>query len=145
MKTCGELFKQAMERYCTTRMGSGPVLSLDLLKAFVAGFVNGQAEKVFLGACKAAMFRMSEDRKDAGMEIVEDACRRYGLVWSEGGYPGEVWVMLSENSTEVLEQLHKWEPNSEAWHIVRGRLCGVPLGKIDPLYHEREKHHERCD
>ncbi len=43
------------------------------IRIFAAGFVSGQAEKVYLGACRAAMFRPSQDRYGMLNVVTEDS------------------------------------------------------------------------
>ena len=135
--TCGPMYKSALEKYC----GGDP----QKIHLFAAGFVSGEAEKVYLGACSAAMFRPSQDRMGMLSEIVEDVCQRYGLVSFDGGR-GELWICRNMDVWEALREMHAMVPaNSEEWHRRRAELCGIPLGEVDVNFHERAGHGERCD
>ena len=70
-KTCGPLYRDGLGEFTD--------MDPDLILVFAAGFASGQAEKIYLGACQAAMFRPSEERWDAVMEIVVKVRDRYGL------------------------------------------------------------------
>jgi hypothetical protein len=54
--TCGELFRDAMQSHTD--------MSPEQIRVFAAGYVTGQAEKIYLGACAAAMFRPSPEHYD---------------------------------------------------------------------------------
>jgi hypothetical protein len=134
--TCGPFYKAALEKYAKTP---------EEMHIFAAGFVSGQAEKVYLGACRAAMFRPSQDRHAMLLEIVKDVTERYGLLFVDDvGEKKEIWICRSEWANYVLGLINTPE-NSELWHQRRAFLCGIPHKEIDPEFHLREGHGERCD
>ena len=114
-----------------------------IARAFLEGWVFGQAEKVYLGACRAAMFRPSPERFDLAWELAGDAARRYGLIRTS--LIGEVWLLRNQSAQELLARLRILVPNSLTWHTVRGQLCGVPPEEIDFRFHERPGAGEPCD
>ena len=135
--TCGPMYKEALELYA----GFNP----DKVRIFAAGFVSGQAEKVYLGACYAAMFRPSQDRYGMLLETVQDVAKRYGLaVVSPIGGKQEIWICRPE-AIGVIERLHDIPEDCPKWHEHRGFLCGVPRQEIDYQFHLRTGHGERCD
>lgn len=69
--TCGPMYKAGLSQFA----GDDP----DKIRIFAAGFVSGQCEKVYLGACRAAMFRPSLERSAMLLEVVHDMGQRYGL------------------------------------------------------------------
>jgi hypothetical protein len=141
--TCGELYKDAFTRHV-----SGPVS----LRAFTAGFVTGQAEKVYLGACRATMFRPSAEYHQTVEEAVTDTAMRYGLftVRLDYGIPdhpvNEFWLCrTAEDAGKVGNMALRFEVNSVEWHQERATLCGVPDTEVDVRYHERSGYGERAD
>ena len=133
--TCGPLYQDAI----TAHAGNDPAL----YRAFVGGFIGGQAEKVYLGACRAAMFRPSPENLYLVWKLAGDATRRYRLISSMLG--DEVWLLRNIGAFELFEELHDMVPNSPIWHAARGQLCGVPLEEIDYRFHERPGAGEPCD
>lgn len=135
--TCGPMYKDALERHA----GDSP----DLIRVFAAGFVNGQAEKVYLGACRAAMFRPSQERSGMLLTLAEEAARRYGLALvSYVGRHNEVWLCRHFHAPDVIG-LRDIEEDSPLWHERRAWLCGVPPDEVDREFHKRTGHGERCD
>lgn len=113
--------------------------------AFAAGFVSGQAEKVYLGACRAAMFRPSQERRDMILEIISDVVRRYDLCYvGMVGSKNEIWICRREWVANVRE-LHSLKEDSVMWHSKRAWLCGIPDNEVDLKFHLRSGHGERCD
>ena len=138
--TCGPMYKEALDKYADGDESKS--------HAFAAGFVSGQAEKVYLGACRAAMFRPSQDRKAMLLEIVADAAARYGLrVVVPVGAKGEVWICRATYlpAVEMLRDCHPENENSEWWHRHRAFLCGVPDDEVDSKFHLRDRHGLDCD
>lgn len=133
--TCGVLYEQSANEF------------RDHPLAFAAGHVSGQAEKVYLGACRAAMFRPQPDVYQAILGIVRSIAGRYGLTVSEFPYEGsdsrrrEIWISRDNQIGEWL--CHK--PDSPMWHVRRGQACGVPDREIDEQFHERRGYNEPCD
>ncbi len=137
--TCGPMYKEGLEKYA----GTEPVSQ----HCFAAGFVSGQAEKVYLGACSMAMFRPSQDRSGMIEQILDDVCPRYGLAWRK--IEGEYWITREgcEHRFGHLEAFPlRPNINGPEWrHRFRGLLCGVPDCEIDEKFHERKGAGERCD
>lgn len=132
--TCGVMYLDALTRYT----GGDP----KLVRVFAAGFVNGQAEKVYLGACRAAMFRPSDDFRGMVGEIARDAANRYGLELAWIG--GEGWIFRPDNRGAIM-RMPSMTVNSPPWHNLRGWLCGVPANEIDLKFHTRQGYGEPCD
>lgn len=141
--TCGPLFAEALRSF----------VNLDSDRAdkdvrlFVAGHMTGQAEKIYLGACTAAMFRPSPEYRGFALAALGKLSAIYGLevsVFERPEIADEIWLHIPEALTEVGE-LSQLVINSPEWHAVRGRLCGIPENKIDPLFHERRGYREPCD
>lgn len=139
--TCGVMFQQCLTHF-TSKLASDPIL------LFAAGMAVGQAEKIYLGACSAAMFRPSLEHKAKMLAVCAYLSRVYGLevsVFERGEVSNELWLHTKE-STEFLQRVINWEVyNSPAWHIGRGLLCGVPFDQIDFEFHERVGFGEPCD
>jgi hypothetical protein len=136
--TCGPLYHEALRHYAKTR-------EQELL--FAAGFVHGAAEKLHLGAAGGAMFRPSGDVEPEVRDIVLHAAMHYGLlhcklVTTRGV---ELWLLRKERLPYFETMALATKENSEAWHLFRGRLCGVPYAEIDYRFHERRGFGERCD
>ena len=133
-KTCGPIYKEGLDRYTD----GDP----EKIRIFAAGFCSGQAEKVYLGACMAAMFRPSPEKRAMLLEVVQDIVQRYGLIVITIGE--EIWISRPEYSTAVQEIVNLGE-NSPDWHVRRGLLCGVPPHEIDHKFHLRKGYGERAD
>jgi len=135
-KTCGSMYKAGLETYAHNE---------DEVRIFAAGFVTGQAEKVYLGACRAAMFRPSEDRRAMLISIVQDVCSRYDLVYvGHVGSNYEIWICRREWMFEIV-RMGDLKENSPMWHAKRAFLCGIPDMEVDEQFHLREGHGQRCD
>lgn len=135
--TCGPMYKETLEKYA----GNDPAL----IRVFASGWIGGQAEKVYLGACRAAMFRPSQDRRGMILEIVSDVCQRYGLFHvSPIGEKQEIWICREVNIVQV-ETLKFMSEDSEQWHWHRAWLCGIPTDEVDVKFHLRAGHGARCD
>ena len=130
------MYKEALEKYAATSTE---------FRAFAAGFVSGQAEKIYLGACRAAMFRPSQDRTATIIEIANDVAARYGLVVVHPiGAKQEVWICRPANEEDV-RRMTVFIEDSPAWHERRAWLCGIPEKDVDLEFHKRAGHGERCD
>jgi hypothetical protein len=132
--TCGPLYKQALEAF-TDR-------SPKQIRLFAAGFVVGQAEKIYLGACRAAMFRPSKEYQEMLWEHTTTAAALYGLAVMM--LDDEIWIVKPEWAASI-KSLKDFERNSMAWHKLRARMCGVPEEEIDDQFHLRPGAVERCD
>lgn len=114
---------------------------------FAAGVIAGQAEKVYLGTCAAAMFRPSTDRFDFCCEVVAQIATIYDLRWLPFSYGStqEVWLLRDHRAEKSLRLIEGMEENSAGWHFARGTLVGIPAEEIDFSYHLRSGFGERCD
>jgi len=133
--TCGPLYKAGLDNYC----GDDP----ERVRLFAAGFVSGQAEKVYLGACRAAMFRPSAERLAMLMTVVKEVAERYGLVWL--AVENEVWLCRDRDAERTVKEMAGRIPNSPGWHRLRADLCGVPRAECDEYFHLRHGYGQRCD
>lgn len=137
--TCGPLYKAGLEEFT----GLDP----DKTPLFAAGFMSGQAEKIYLGACRAAMFRPSAEYLPVIREILQKIADRYHL-WIESlntAQGEELWLCADPRVATEIRQLADIKENCGAWHLKRGILCGVPLKKIDTDFHHRDGYGKRCD
>lgn len=138
--TCGALYLESLNQFCTND---------EQRKAFAAGHVNGQAEKVYLGACIAAMFRPQPENHEWLLAIVEAIAGRYGLrvlclsYVDRGTLINEIWI--SRRDSIIVSEWDKYPVNSPTWHSIRGRACGVPADEVDYVFHERRGYAEPCD
>lgn len=114
-------------------------------RAFAVGFAAGQAEKVYLGVCKAAMFRPSRPHFDWFLSDVKTVAANYDLTVTvlDSGCPEtpqEIWIHRADY------EVGGWfahELNSAKWHELRAAACGIPV--VDIHYHKRGGYGERCD
>lgn len=137
-KTCGPFYLDALQSHA----GGDESFT----EAFAAGFVNGQAEKVYIGACRAAMFRPSEGNWSMVARLATEAAERYGLRFSTMCDVGEIWILQEHPGVlACFAGLAETEVNSPEWHEIRGWLCGVPTGEIDFEFHKRKGFGESCD
>lgn len=116
-------------------------------RAYAAGFAAGQAEKVYLGVCKAAMFRPSKEHFDWYANEVFRIAENYGLrsitmSTDSPETPYEIWIY--EKGFKILAWVHH-PINSAEWHQLRAEACGIPADKVDLNYHMRSGYGERCD
>lgn len=93
--TCGPLYLAALKRYATTPAEE---------RLFAAGFVYGEAEKIYLGACHGAMFRPSAEAHSWLNDVVMEAAEHYGLLFrplptSRGE---ELWLLSTSAEAEYL-------------------------------------------
>lgn len=129
--TCKPLYAAALKEYT----GGDP----EKVRLFAAGFIHGEAEKIYLGACKAAMFRpKSQPYREITSALTADAAKRYGLLREELSYldEKEFWL-LRPSVLRYFTELKAMEPNSPAWHVRRAALTGVPPMDIDVTFHTR--------
>lgn len=141
--TCGELYKKAIGQYRLSELER---------EIFAMGFVAGQAEKVYLGASPAAMFRPSDAFTNRLRGIVDDMCKVYGLYVvtnhyddprpRESGSVTEFWI---SRTYKTLSRMQDWPVNSPQWHAHRAMLCGIPIEECDIRFHERPGYLEVCD
>lgn len=132
--SCGYYYKQALAAYTGG--------NASYTRQFAAGFVFGQAEKVFLGACQGAIFRPSFEWHDMLLKITEHAAEMYGLVVRV--YDSEIYIFRPE-ARPLFEALYETFVDSPQWHLIRAQLTGVPPRDVDIKFHEREGAKERAD
>lgn len=134
MKALGTYYLEAANLY-----GKTP----ELLEAFAAGFISGQAEKVFSGVCGAACFRPSEEHSQMVFEIVNDVSSRYGLHWFKTS-DGEFWIFKDHLLEATIRNVSGiFESQPVLYHSIRASLCGIK--EVDTAYHMREGFNVRCD
>lgn len=141
--TCGPLFAEALRFFASSDV------SPDRTHLFFAGHMTGQAEKIYLGACAAAMFRPSPEHRAFELLALAKLSAIYGLevsVFERPEIADEIWLHHPSARGEV-ERLSqpRLVVNSPEWHEVRGVLCGVPANDIDHRFHERRGYREPCD
>lgn len=130
--TCGPLFEKVRDLM-------NPICFRD----FYMGFVTGHAEKVWMGAAKASMFRPPTDRWDSVMWCILHAKKIYDLhhEFVETSRGDEIWLYRDKDVESKLwwlgELVKKGRENTPEWHEIRGRLTGVPENLIDRKFHER--------
>lgn len=139
--TCGPLLKEAMDAvYALKVLSEENTENNDLL--IMAGFMLGQMEKVYLGACGAAMFRPFNQDLDFARHVVLEAAKVYDLehqVIPSGATEGatEIWVYRHKWAT-VIEHLKTLKINSPEAHTLRALLCGINPSEIDTDFHLRK-------
>lgn len=132
MKILSKITQPLRERYNT---------SPEEYKAFCYGFATGQAEKVYLGVCRAAMLRPAVEQTWYFAEVKVIA-HNFGLELSvlESGCPDtpyELWIHRGPIGEWLAHPV-----NSPEWHRLRAEACGIP--NCDPNYHLREGYGERA-
>jgi hypothetical protein len=132
-QTCGPMYLEGLINHTQG--------DTELIRVYSAGFVNGQAEKVYLGACPAAMFRPSPGRYDLVLGIALEAAVLYQLSVEE--YDDEIWICRSHEIACQVMDLRKLDRESAKWHIARAWLCGIPTNEVDPRFHIRKGYGER--
>lgn len=71
----------------------------------------------------------------------------YGLevsVFERDEIKDEIWIHTSTVTPQIY-QLTILDVNSDDWHYLRDRLCGIPEYKIDPQFHLRKGYNQPCD
>ena len=134
-QTCGEFYREAINLYGTTP---------ETHRIFASGFISGQAEKVYLGSCRAAMFRPSIEHRAMVMLLLGDICTRYGLCMIELTAFGEFWICRTENIASI-RRITDFIKDSPLYHTHRAMLCGIPYDEIDFQFQERKGYGEKCD
>lgn len=121
--------------------------SEEMRKGFAIGFAAGQAEKVYLNVCKAAMFRPSKHEIVWYLPAIEEIAKNYGLFLQLLNVgtgieetPYEIWIYKDVKSMVWSE----CEVNSSEWHLGRAIVCGIPMEEIDLGYHLRDGYGEEC-
>jgi len=139
-KTCGALFQQ-----CIDHLLPIPMTPLQL---FAAGMVYGQAEKVYLGACQASMFRPSAEHRAWHLELTRYICDLMDLRLVTAlrfEISDEIWICRPGAERILRECLERDEVNSPAWHTFRGLMTGVPMDEVDMEFHRRRGFGLPCD
>lgn len=128
--TGGPLFDQVIHKFCHDG------ISLE----FYAGFVAGHAEKIWMGAVSASMFRPPAVHTGFAITAVKAMCDVYGLHWMvlETKRGDEIWMFRDLWVKDEIADLGTLEENSPLWHVYRARLTGVPASEIDTTFHERQ-------
>lgn len=137
-ETCGPLY------YRNRRM-MVPDEDPEKIRVFALGMASGEAEKVHLRACPAAMFRPAAEDFDWLLEGVVLIGANYGLdVWpflyevADGVVVREVWMVSNDPWPQLLFQSMKAvKVNTPEWHRLRAVLCGIPEDRVDPEFHKR--------
>lgn len=127
--TCGELYLDSINTHGYGQPGD---------RAFAAGFMCGQAEKVLLGACKAAMFRPSKPRWGWAHALLSAIVERYGLCLMIDSAEGEMWIYRGATPGWGIGEWKSHVRNSADWHKLRGYAVGIPPEEIDTEYHLRK-------
>lgn len=144
--TCGPLFNQCLTQIHDAWLGS--CFPTDSSGLIVAGHALGQAEKIHLGACSAAMFRPSTPiLRGWILQVCAILSGVYSLeisVFEREEIADEIWIHTPE-SRHLISRLAHIEYNSQEWHTLRGKLCGVPPSQIDCEFHLRKGFGEPCD
>ena len=113
-QTCGPLYQKQLDYYAK----GDPFL----MRAFAAGFVTGEAEKIYLGACAAAMFRPSKQHLDTLFRIALKASETYELSIRVLNCPDETEIWLFTTRALAMSSA-RWKKQDA---ILRpGTLLGV--------------------
>lgn len=119
MKTCGELYREALK-----------ATSEVVVDQISLGFLIGQAEKVFIGACDGCM---TKDIELAGAAIrIAEVYGLTSLLLSPAAAQvnsPEVWIYRPP--LRFIE----YTKDSPEWNLHRAALCGVPAEQINLAYH----------
>lgn len=112
----------------------------------LAGFILGQLEKVYLGACPAAMFSIPLDATELRRFLL-DVAPDYRLSVSGNHYEvcekpteREVWVWRQDRPEighKVQQARALAATNPEAAHLLRAMLCGIPVQQATPDWNPR--------
>lgn len=129
-QTCRPLFRKAYEAALSD--------SSDPLILFSWGHLAASADKIWLGACQAAMFRPGVSDASRFQFRIEIVAEIYGLEWTyiAADRGTEFWLFNKDSLRSIL-LLEKLSPDSPESHYIRGTLCGIPPEKIDLVFHER--------
>ena len=144
LETCGTLYKALWEKFSTSDLlEEAPDIAYG---TYAAGFMAGQAEKVYSGACTAFMIRPGSDWWAWACETMRLICGHYGLDVYEDVTHGEVWGCDNEHTRIKINTLAtETRENSQLWHMMRALWCGIPRDRVDTAYHERQHWRERCE
>lgn len=144
MENCGKLYTQMMTGLISHNLfkkESGLERDFSFL---AAGFITGQAEKVYLGSSEAFMIRPSNEWLDWTKEITNLICKNYSIFSLHLESLGEIWGFKHFSVSLTLQfMVEKLELNSPEFHELRARLCGIK--EINREYHKSEGFGERCE
>lgn len=129
--SCGPLFKQVWELARKDETSE--------IAQFSWGHLCASAEKVYLGACVAAMFRPGIMSQDSFVKRLQQVAGIYGLSFLIRGshHNTEYWLFRLDNH-RLIDLIDQVAENSPAHHFIRGILCGVPASEIDLEFHLRQ-------
>ena len=126
-ETCGDLFREFHN-------GDDPDIN------FLQGFIYGQAEKIYLGVCPAAMFHTDWQHVTVMAEVIAKhfvlEARTLKYYDPVQGPRVEIWI-INPFYIEMYNTLSYLEIGGTMWHTIRGLLCGIPVDRIDACYSER--------
>ena len=144
--TLGALMR-TFEDHCmdATFLDEGDIPHGDIRVADRAlGHMRGQAEKVYLGACRAFMIRPADDWFEWAEQAMQFTCAHYGLICYPSSRLGELWG-CREGVGPYLAAMERLPRDSTAWHLIRAQLCGIAPAQWDTAYHLRQGHGVRCE
>lgn len=107
---------------------------------FFAGFIAGQCEKVYHGACAAAMFAYGSGLYPMTYEaFVSTFCEVWGayeLIGLHDEVRQEIWVTRTaiNEVTDVLTFNHNTEERTRLWTRKRASLCGIAAANVADGY-----------
>lgn len=148
--TCGELYK-AFSAWAIEKYHACPIL------LFAAGSIQGQAEKVYLGACQAQMIRPSLSWQPDALRIVTKICEVYSLHFCQIFYDRHVEYWIYRDVVRCQHDIKRLATMGQRpsatwsvsewwwWHTMRGSLCGIPREEIDSEYHLRDGYGQACE
>lgn len=111
--------------------------NLELIYAI--GFYAGQMEKVVSGACDYCMFRPELKDLEIIEEIIEELTKKFDLDFCL--HDNEFWIFKYGNESSLLK-MKEMTVNSDEYHVLRAKMCGITEEDIDPQYHLRDGHDE---
>lgn len=156
-KSCGDIFRAVLAE-----------VKPDDLDSFSLGIIFGQAEKVYLGACPAAMFKPAAEDFENVLAMVHNIAGRFGLQQrvisyqlpavkdaaafssgqnlsaesaaqkATGPSVREIWIFKPQTGFEFGRWIHQ-PVNSPVWHARRAAECGIPAVDVDQWFHERQQ------
>ena len=136
---CNHLFGRLVEHFTGFDPRPKSLHHRRQIEPFIAGFMTGQAEKVYLGVCPACVAIPRLDDFDWCFKQCGEIAAVYKLhlrVWKHDG-KGEVWF-LNDTGLKlwaVLQQTLANNPDDNpAINRCRAQLCGIPLDATDPEY-----------
>lgn len=143
--TCGSLYHALVTQLFPDHplLDKAPAEQLPFA-CFALGTMQGQAEKVALGACRMFLIRPAPEWYAWALEAMHYICTHYGLLVIENATPREIWGVHPAWRWVANRAQATLYPSADA-HYLRAQLCGIPPSQIDLHYHERESHGQRCE